>query len=722
VAWLLLGLVLARPASGQVWVDAGTEVRDIRFEGVRALPETRLHERLQTRQRASAYGFRVALGKLPFIPDPARHAFSPLELQRDVVRLRDAYAAAGFFTTQVRYEVRRDDEKNLLDITFVVDEGRPLVLTEVTVTGPDSLSAFAVPEGEQKSWERLEGSVRKQQGRRLILDDARKAQEDLSRWWRSRGYPRASVSTRFRSDTARFEGYLAYRVHPGSSARFGEVRVEGNRTMSAAAIRRRIPVHTGDPYSALAVEKAQLNLQELDIVRSVDVVTPTLAASDASAAARDSTAAAVVDSVVPVRIRILEADRRLVSGDLGYVTDGGLSSEARWINRNITGAAGTLTVTGLAQTGWLALTDDPDVRYRLAVALKLPAAFEPRLSTVLTPFIEHRDDTQDRSTKYGISTTLVYRLRQFESVSLDYQIARRNVYEYHFGDLTSGDIDLLTFLTQVSQGMLDSLGSTLRYSTFTLAGTVGRLDDPANPRRGVIVRPAIQVTAPNSMSSTAYWRLDAAANGFLPLGRFAVLASRVSLGRLFPFGKSIPGPDDNVQTMFLQLRDVTFTAGGTGDVRGWENRMVGPKVPDVRFETVGDSIEAHADGYVPLGGFARASFSVELQLPLRVLGPNLGTHVFLDGGRVWTDDARFGMQGDPQGQERLFFATGAGFDLRTPVGPIKIGVGYKLNPSITDLAASSELLRAAAEGRPFDEVHRKNSRRWQWHLAIGASY
>jgi outer membrane protein assembly factor BamA len=152
-------------------------------------------------------------------------------------------------------------------------------------------------------------------------------------------------------------------------------------------------------------------------------------------------------------------------------------------------------------------------------------------------------------------------------------------------------------------------------------------------------------------------------------------------------------------------------------VRGWENRLLGPKVPDIRFSETGDTL---VDGYVPLGGFARATFSVELQFPL--LGPNIGMHMFLDGGRVWTDDARFGMDADPYGQEETFTATGAGLDFRTPVGPIKLGVGYKLNPSITDLVDAEDLFRAANAGTPHDTLERHQSRRWQWYLAIGSSY
>ena len=43
--------------------------------------------------------------------------------------------------------------------------------------------------------------------------------------------------------------------------------------------------------------------------------------------------------------------------------------------------------------------------------------------------------------------------------------------------------------------------------------------------------------------------------------------------------------------------ELKFTAGGTGDVRGWENRLLGPKVPDVRFTAAAGIRHALADGY-----------------------------------------------------------------------------------------------------------------------------
>lgn len=725
LAAALAGALAATPAASQVRVDAATEVRAIRFVGVETLSESALRRLLKTRDRGSAYGLRVALAKLPLIDRPAQHPFSPMELQRDVVRLRQAYFGAGFVRAQVRHVVTRDDRDNLLDITFVIDEGAPVRVAGVTITGPDSLVPLDVPEAERHSWGHAERGARKLVGKRLDVSEVRGQRNRLESWWRDRGYPGAAVSGRMELDSLRMEGSIGYVVRPGARLRVGEITVTGNESISSNVVRRQLPFRSGDIYSAAAFKEGRLDVQALQIVRIARLETPQRPAADSSGADSSSSgspAAAPADSVMPVTVRITEAKPRLVSGEVGYVTDAGLSSEVGWSHRNFLGDARTITFSALAQTGLWSLSSNPDIRYRGAVSVQQPFFLYRRLSALLSPFVEYRDDAQDRSAQYGTNTTLVYHLRPNVSGSLDYRIASRRIYEYNLQELAVGDIDLLTFLTQLSQGQLDSLGTNLLSSVFTLAANVGTVDNVANPRKGVIFRPAIQVTAPQGWSSTSYWRLDGVGYAFVPLSRRAGITGRVTAGRLYPFGKSLPSPGESGTVSFLQLRDVTFTAGGSGDVRGWDTRLLGPKFPDVRFQPSGDSTIAVADGYVPVGGFDRASFSLELRLPLPGLGPNFGAHVFLDGGRVWTSDQRFRDGGDPLGQEKFFYGTGAGLDLTTPVGPIKLSAGYKLNPSVVDLVDSEDLLQAEIEGTPISGLHQHNSHRWQFHLSIGSSF
>src|SRR5206468_12201868 len=126
---------------------------------------------------------------------------------------------------------------------------------------------------------------------------------------------------------------------------------------------------------------------------NVDV--PALAAADTSDTTSRAAATALGAGPLPVRVQITEGDSHVIGADLGYVTDGGLSAQANWDHRDFSGGGRSLKLTSIAQTGWLAVSDNPDVRYRLGLALRQPGFLFRQVAGVLAPFVEYRDDSQD---------------------------------------------------------------------------------------------------------------------------------------------------------------------------------------------------------------------------------------------------------------------------------------------------------------------------------------
>jgi outer membrane protein assembly factor BamA len=249
----------------------------------------------------------------------------------------------------------------------------------------------------------------------------------------------------------------------------------------------------------------------------------------------------------------------------------------------------------------------------------------------------------------------------------------------------------------------------------------GILDDLINPTEGFGLRPDIRVTVPSPLNSVEYARLDIVARGYLPLGPSVGLMGRVSAGSLFPFGKSRVTAETDTLTNYLQLRDAAFVAGGPEDVRGWESRLLGPKIPDVRLSTVNGDTVLSADAYIPVAGAIRVSFSLELRLPFPGLGPSWGTMLFLDGGRVWSPTRSSFAFASP-GQEEVYYAVGGGVDFRTPVGALRMSMGYKLNPSELDLRSASDVFKASQTGTPLDQVPTKQSLRWQFNLSLAVAF
>jgi outer membrane protein assembly factor BamA len=220
------------------------------------------------------------------------------------------------------------------------------------------------------------------------------------------------------------------------------------------------------------------------------------------------------------------------------------------------------------------------------------------------------------------------------------------------------------------------------------------------------------------MNSVEYLRLDAAGSVLLPLLPGVAVRLRAAAGRIFPFGKGLPGNDGSPLAAFLAFRDVSFTAGGPTDVRGWSTGLLGPKFPDIRASVNGTDTTFTTEGYTPVMGLARVSLSAEVRTPMPFLGDPWGWLMMLDGARVWTPDPAFGSAEDPLGEQRFFSSLAGGIEYGTPVGSLRVTLGYKLNPSPLDVRPPEDVLRVLAENRPVEDVPADNSMRWQLHLAL----
>jgi outer membrane protein insertion porin family len=132
--------------------------------------------------------------------------------------------------------------------------------------------------------------------------------------------------------------------------------------------------------------------------------------------------------------------------------------------------------------------------------------------------------------------------------------------------------------------------------------------------------------------STWYFPLPAGLTGFIR-GRFGIGMGYVS-------GEELPAAE-------------RFFLGGVTTVRGYGFRDIGPK------DTEGN----------PLGGNSFVQFNLEVG---RSLGKVLRLVAFLDAGNVYEENNPFDL-----GELR----SGAGFGIRimTPVGPIRLDYGFKLN-------------------------------------------
>ena len=709
-AALVLALLLAgSPLAAQdalSGVGPKTQVKSIefRFTGGQTLLERDLRPHIALTERGGAVGLRRIFGWVPGVTAVGNHPFKPIELQRDVVRIRNLYVLSGFLKVKVDYDVHYEAKEDLVDVAFLIEEGPPVQLREVRFVARDS-SPPAIDPDLKEEWDQFVRAER-EVGGRFGEGERRGLAERTSRWLRNRGYPFGAAEANALVDTAAYRTDVVVRVQPGLRAKVREFAVTGNKTVPAKDLTRQLPIEAGDWYDAAELEEGRARLAQFPIVRLASLNVPRGSANDSS---------------VVVRVGMTENPPQQVSGEAGLISNGGLSGEVEWMHRSFMHGLRTFTVSATAQTGVLALETPAEQRYRLALTFFQPYVGTRRLSAAGGPFVEYRDDLRDRSQAIGFEGTLVYATSPLRSISLGYNLSHREVFDFGFSD----DLDPIEFLPLLGledSAAVGSLGTIFNRSTLTLDGSWGKLDAFANPRRGYVLRPRASVTLPG-FNTSEYLLLDFGATGFYPLTERIGFTLRSSVGRIFPYGRSVDDAlDESAFVSLLRLRDVTFSAGGSRDVRGWGSQLVGPKLPEVRVRQEAGQDVYFAERYTPVGGLSRLHASAEVQMPLPGFGDKWQTFAFLDGARIWTSDERFDPNAGELGEDRFFMGTGVGIGYETVVGAVEVALGYKLNPSALDVRDPDDVLQALRAGEPIDSKPTDSMRRFQLHFSIGATF
>jgi outer membrane protein insertion porin family len=708
LAFIAAALVSASPLAGQDAlnrVGPKTQVRsvELQFRDKPSLEEDQLRSKIALTGQGSMVGLRRRLGFLPFVPPVGAHPFDPVEMERDVVRLRHYYQRSGFPKAEVDYQAKYQAKSDVAWVTYRITEGPPLTVDSLAFDGGDT--ALVLPLGLERSWQQF---VRKQRkGIERAGEDERRALADSTvRWFRAHGYPFANARVVARIDSAANRADLAVQVTPGGRYRIGRIQVTGNKAIPEHEIVRQLSVHAGQWFDAQALEQARQQLTQMDIVRLASVDVP-----------RDSAR----DTSVVVMLRIAENPHHLIKGEGGYIASGGLTAQGTWANRTWLGGLRTLTVAATAQSGVAALEYPAQQYYRFSLSAFQPYLGDRRLSAAGGPFIEYRNDLRDRSWATGLEGALVWAPAPLRSVSLGYTISHRQVFDYGPGSDLPPE-EYLPVLHLADSGTVGTLEQTQNRNLISLEGSYGRLDQIANPRKGYVIRPRIATTLP-FFSTSEYVLLDLGATAYLPFSRTTGLTMRAGVGRIYPWGKSLDAAERQSPFLsLLELRDAAFMAGGTRDVRGWASLLLGPKVPQVLLQPQGDSTVLVSTRYTPIGGLARLLGSAEFHFPMPLLSEAFQPYFFYDGGRIWTPDRRFALGGKTIDQDQFYQGVGFGIGYETVVGAIQVALGYKLNPSALDLRDPQDVANALQHDLPIESVPTSPSRRWHLHFSIGATF
>ena len=199
-------------------VTPTTEVRSVafRFVGKQSLDEDVLRQKIALTGQGSMVWLRRVFGFLPFVPPVGAHTFDPIEMERDVLRLRNYCQRSGYPKVDVHYEVQYQAKGNAVRVTYVIAEGPPLEVASLDFTterGP-----VEPPPNLARSWLHFV-RVERKDVHRAGENERRALADSTVRWFRAHGYPFATARTISRVDSAANRATVTVQADPGTRAR-----------------------------------------------------------------------------------------------------------------------------------------------------------------------------------------------------------------------------------------------------------------------------------------------------------------------------------------------------------------------------------------------------------------------------------------------------------------------------------------------------------------------
>src|SRR5713226_6856263 len=456
---------------------------------------------------------------------------------------------------------------------------------------------------------------------------------------------------------------VVYRIEEGPQTRVRRILLTGYEHTRANVIRREIRMKSEAPLREGEVVESQRRLYNLGVFNRVTIQPQNSNGTDTNK-----------DIVVLVE----EAKRYTLAYGGGFEvqrlasTTNPAGSEVQAAVRGILEIS-KLNVTGRGDSLSLKLRGST-IEDRALLGYNHPNTFsDPHLNLQVTAYTERTQDINTfTQTRYEGAVEMNDRVTP--RTSLLYHYAFRKVLVSNLNaTIPPEEIPLFNAPTLVSQ--------------FGAGWVRDARDNPADATKGNFNSADFSVADTRIGSSASFMRFFFQNSTYYAIKPRFSDARSVLIGTLRPYGDTVSLTYSAQTTAplptVIPLPERFFAGGGTS-LRGFALNQAGPR----------DSVTGF-----PVGGQAMLVLNQEFRFPMRLpfIGTSLGGAFFYDGGNVYSRLTRisfrtmlpsptFALQNPTQCQfnctnELNYFAhtVGLGFRYSTPVGPIRIDLGYQLN-------------------------------------------
>jgi outer membrane protein assembly factor BamA len=437
------------------------------------------------------------------------------------------------------------------------------------------------------------------------------------------GYAHARLEATVAADRVRDEAIIRLELHPGKRARFGVIDLRGVDGDLADAARARLAAKQGAIYSSSALVDSQDALYDMGRFASVRV----------DAEPGDATVVPVTVSVTPAPPNEVRLGGGVGMNPTAYEVRGRSSyRKAAW--------PWPLTTSFLElRPAYVLMRDDdePQPRVEATAAIERMDLFRPFLTAEAAVSFSYL--AMEAYTSVGPRTRLGLRtpiIRRYLSAGVGWQ--------YSLLDFSRID-EAVDDATRMELGLDDG---AYRLGFYEQSVVLDLRDDPVEPRLGGYAEVRVEEGTRAAGGELDYLRVTPEVRGFLPLGPI-VVAGRGRLG-------AIRGDLPVTQRYF---------AGGATSQRGFAERHLAP--------TATRELDDGTTASAVIGGGALLESGLEVRFPLGTIKKlAIGGVGFLDGADVVE---RYG----DLDAGRLHWAAGGGLRVATPIGPLRLDLGVRLN-------------------------------------------
>jgi len=704
----------APPASAQIALPFGPDVRSVEFVGNTTFPRDSLASAIVTTQTECRSDFLFWL--CWFGLALRRGELREVEVERDAARLQIWYQRRGFREVSVSGASTLGVDGRAA-VVFSVSEGQPVVADSIAFVGAeafagtDLLDELPIRPGDRWSSLRLDAT-----------------RDTLVRRLNNRGYPYADVlrQTVFPAAEA-YHAHVTFEVDAGMRAAYGDIQVVGIDHLSEQTILRTLPFRSGDPYRVGQLVDGQTRLFGLDLVTSA-TITPDLSAP--------------ADSTVPLLVQVREGDPYRVRAGLGWSRSECATAESRWTSRNFLGGGRVLQVRGrLANILAPTLNDDrfvcdqagddefAELNWLGAIDFAQPWIFSTRNRFTASLFAERQSvpDVFIRKS-FGVQLAIIRAVGPQTPLTLSYRP--------ELSSLVAAETLLCSGFLVCEREDINVLTSAQRLAPIGLNLTRDLSNSLLNPTRGYRLIVDIEHASRWTGSEFRYDRALVEGTWYSDLVGPAVLATRIRGGWVGSGGEA--GTTDIIPP---QKR---YYAGGASSVRGFAQSRLGPRVlladtaallykpahappfPTCTTSQIADlSCDATGARFDsrPIGGTRVLEGNAELRI---ALGTELEAVTFMDFGQVWGTGQRVAL-------DALEFTPGVGLRYLSPVGPLRVDLGYNFQADERLPVVTSGLVADASLPSGYRVTNdlarlaspvsfRSSESRFQLHISLGQAF